>query len=213
MNAMGERLVNDYLERLDDALGDLPDAERREIVEEIAEHIAVARADLAPDDEAGLRTLLGRLGDPEQIAADAHERSAPAQTRRGWPETLAIILLLAGGFVAGVGWLAGAVLLWLSPVWTLRDKLIGTLVVPGGLALPVTLLAFAGTGSGSSGVCQAVVVPRNAIPAGSLAHCTHTGGTSSAHAVLWIALFVVLVVAPVATSVYLGRRSRRPVAA
>jgi hypothetical protein len=213
MNATGERLVDDYLDRLDDALADLPRAERREIVEEITEHIAVARVELAPDDEAGLRALLDRLGDPRQIAADAHGRSAPAQTRRGWQETLAIILLLGGGFVAGVGWFVGVVLLWLSPVWTLRDKLIGTLVVPGGLALPVTLLAFAGTGSGSSGVCQAVVVPRNAIPAGSLGHCTRSGGTSSYHVALWIALFVLLVVAPIATSVYLGRRSRRPVEA
>jgi uncharacterized membrane protein len=81
MNATGERLVDDYLDRLDDALADLPGAERREIVEEITEHIAVARAELGPDDEAGLRTLLDRLGDPDQIAADAHGRSAPAQTR------------------------------------------------------------------------------------------------------------------------------------
>src|SRR3954452_7606151 len=33
-----------------------------------------------------------------------------------------------------VVWVVGVVLLWRSPVWTTRDKLIGTLVVPGGLA-------------------------------------------------------------------------------
>jgi hypothetical protein len=84
--------------------------------------------------------------------------------------------------------------------------------VPGGLALPFTLLVFAGSGSGSTRLCQAVAVPRNAIPAGSLAPCTHTGGTSPYHAIVWIAVFVVLVVAPIATSVYLGRRSSRAVA-
>ena len=31
-------------------------------------------------------------------------------------------------------WVIGVVLLWRSRAWTLRDKLIGTLVVPGGLA-------------------------------------------------------------------------------
>jgi len=31
-------------------------------------------------------------------------------------------------------WVVGVVLLWRSRAWTLRDKLIGTLVVPGGLA-------------------------------------------------------------------------------
>ena len=31
-------------------------------------------------------------------------------------------------------WVVGVVLLWRSPAWTPRDKLIGTLLVPGGLA-------------------------------------------------------------------------------
>ena len=31
-------------------------------------------------------------------------------------------------------WLVGVVLLWRSRAWTARDKLIGTLLIPGGLA-------------------------------------------------------------------------------
>ena len=34
-------------------------------------------------------------------------------------------------------WVVGVVLLWRSRAWTLRDKLIGTLVVPGGLAFVI----------------------------------------------------------------------------
>jgi hypothetical protein len=43
-----------------------------------------------------------------------------------------------------VGWVIGVVLLWLSPTWTAREKLIGTFVVPGGLALPISLMLFTG---------------------------------------------------------------------
>ena len=38
-------------------------------------------------------------------------------------------------------WLVGVVLLWISSAWTRREKVIGTLVIPGGLALPMFLLA------------------------------------------------------------------------
>jgi hypothetical protein len=64
--------------------------------------------------------------------------------RRGFQENLTIALLLVGGFAFSFGWLVGAVLLWLSDAWTIREKLVGTLVVPGGLAL--ALLAGLRTG-------------------------------------------------------------------
>lgn len=48
-------------------------------------------------------------------------------------EIAAVVLLLVGGFLAGIGWIVGVVLLWISPRWRLRDKLLGTLIWPGGL--------------------------------------------------------------------------------
>jgi hypothetical protein len=54
--------------------------------------------------------------------------------RRSWREWAAVILLPLGGFAFGIGWLVGLILLWSSRLWTTRDKLIGTLIVPGGLA-------------------------------------------------------------------------------
>jgi hypothetical protein len=48
-------------------------------------------------------------------------------------EWAAIILLLLRGFIVGLGWVAGLVLLWSSRAWSTRDKWVGTLVVPGGL--------------------------------------------------------------------------------
>jgi hypothetical protein len=72
--------------------------------------------------------------------------TATVARRRGPQETAAIVLLLLGGFLWGVGWLAGVVLLWLSDAWSPRDKLLGTLVVPCGLALPLLVVTKAGLG-------------------------------------------------------------------
>jgi hypothetical protein len=44
-----------------------------------------------------------------------------------------IVWLLFGCLVFGVGWLVGVNLLWRSPTWTRSEKLLGTLVLPGGL--------------------------------------------------------------------------------
>jgi hypothetical protein len=57
-------------------------------------------------------------------------------------EAAALVLLLLGGFVFGVGWIVGLVLLWSSSVWTWWEKLLGTLIVPGGLALPLYVFVF-----------------------------------------------------------------------
>ena len=46
----------------------------------------------------------------------------------------ALVLLTLGSVVSWVGWLGGVLLLWTSDRWTRRDKLVGTLVLPGGLA-------------------------------------------------------------------------------
>lgn len=73
MNAtVADELVARYLARLQAALRDLPAARREELLEEVSEHIAAARAELgAQAGEAEIRTMLERLGDPAAIAAEA----------------------------------------------------------------------------------------------------------------------------------------------
>jgi hypothetical protein len=210
MNTTGERLIDDYLVRLDAALADLPSERRREIVEEITGHISEAVGELPSGDEAALRELLERLGEPAEIAADARERFDVPPRARDWLETLAVVLLLVGGFLGGVGWLIGVVLLWLSTIWTTRDKLIGTLIVPGGLALPV-LLALVGMTTTSAGpVCTSTGTINSTTHAvGSHTTCTDVSGTPLYRQLLLVALMVVLFVAPIASAVYLARRSRR----
>ena len=53
-----DKLVADYLKRLDSELRGLPRARRKELIEEISAHIAEAREGRAPDDEPGVREIL-----------------------------------------------------------------------------------------------------------------------------------------------------------
>ncbi len=162
---------------------------------DIESHLAESAPAGAP--EAEVRTALDRLGDPDQIVAAERDDDEPEQ-RRGRLEWTAIILLLVGGVVIPfVGWIVGAVLLWVSQAWTLRDKLIGTLVLPGGLLAAIIVVAKLAVGSVQ--VCRS--------PGVNGAAQTCAGGVSEAHRLLLLAVFVAAVVLPFVTAVYLARRA------
>lgn len=183
-------LAADYLKRLRSAARRLPRGRRDDLLADIESHLAESAPVGAS--EAEVRTALDRLGDPEQIVAA--EQDGEPRRRRGPLEWGAIILLLVGGVVIPViGWFVGALLLWVSQAWTLRDKLIGTLLVPGGL-LPAAWLAFAPVNVESCGGSGNGAV-------------TCTGGPSLSHQILLIAMFVAVVVIPFVTAVYLARRA------
>ncbi|MFP5352392.1 MAG: DUF1700 domain-containing protein [Actinomycetota bacterium] len=205
MNATLHPAADRYLKELDRALAGLPDARRREIVGEIQSHIEEAVPPGATD--ADVRNALGDLGDPDFIAADAFERFGITRPKAGALEGFAIALLLVGGVLLPIlGWIIGVVLLWVSRAWTLRDKLIGTLVVPGGLALAFYFGLFA-TGGSSSCTTQVEETGGIGTPV------TICSGETVGPGFLWTMLLVVLIVAPIATAVYLGRRGwggRRP---
>ena len=192
-----DRLVTDYLDRLDSELAGLPRIGRREVVDEIEAHIAEARAALAPEDEVGVRNLLERLGDPAEIAADSQDRFGVRRTpTTTWREIGALILLPFGGLVLPViGWFAGVILLWASDAWTTRDKLIGTLVLPGGLFGPFILFFAVGSSGGTT--CAA--------RPGESATCS--GGAPPAW--LGISLAVLLLGAPLVADGYLLWRLRK----
>jgi Protein of unknown function (DUF1700) len=203
MKPAADRLVDEYLKRLDDELEGLPRSRRRELVEEIAEHIAEARSALPREGEAEIRTLLEQVGDPADIAAEARERVGTRPRRAGVREILALILLLVGGFVFVVGWFVGLVLLWVSEAWTTREKVVGTLIVPGGL-LPAYLLLTGAVG-GYTESCSGETDPAT----GQVVEIC-TGGPSTAARIFWLILFVVCVVGPFFTTAFLARRMRRP---
>jgi len=191
-----DELVRAYLRALRAATRELPRNERAELLAQIEEHLRDAIPSGAGEAEA--RTALERLGDPEEIVAEEIERLGIPRPRAGALEWTAIILLLLGGFLAGVGWVAGAVMLWSSRAWSMREKLIGTLLVPGGLGAAV----FASLLLASDGIqtCGGI--------AGQPMHCT--GGWSASHSVLIIAVLILLVLTPIATAVFLARHARAP---
>jgi len=124
----GDRLVDDYLARLDTALATAPADRREEVVGEIRSHIAEERAKLVDESDTDVLNLLDRVGDPAEIAATAEPLPVappPAERRIGAVELLALVL-------TPIIWPVGVILLWLSPAWGTRDKLIGTVFSLGG---------------------------------------------------------------------------------
>ena len=69
-------LVQDYLSRLERAAAGLEPERRQELLSGIEEHIEAARSSGIARDEAGMRTLLERLGGP------ADQSRAPARALR-----------------------------------------------------------------------------------------------------------------------------------
>jgi Protein of unknown function (DUF1700) len=199
MTATADRLVDDYLTRLNRELSDLPRTRRRELVAEIADHIAEARANLPAEDEAELRNVLERLGDPAEIAAEERLRfgDRPRPRRAGIVEILALIGLLIGGIVLPlIGWFVGLVLLWVSEAWTTREKLVGTVIVPGGLAPGFLLLGVALVGE----ACSSVYDQTGALVSET---CTGPSDFLGAGAAL---IVILLLVAPLATTAFLALR-------
>jgi hypothetical protein len=197
MKATAEHLVHDYLKRLNRELAGVPRARRRELVQEIAGHIAEALGDLETQSEAEIRTLLDRIGEPADIAAEARERVGARPRGSGW-DVVALIMLPIGGVILPViGWFIGLVLLWTSDTWTTREKLLGTFVIPGGLAVPIYL----GLTATTTGACVS--------ESGQAPVCE--GGRSLAASILVIALMIFLVVAPIVTTAFLARRRARAV--
>ena len=198
----GDALIADYLDRLAAALRDLPAARRRELLDDIRDHIASARAKHPDEHEADVRNLLERLGTPEQIAA-----SAGVQPPRGRVlEVSALLLLTLGSLIVPVvGWLAGVVLLWLSPIWTRRDKLLGTLLPPFGLGLvslwivlgPVLTLYAASS-------CATVSAQDGTV----VSDACQPSAPPILQALLVLGVPLVTLVLSLATAVYLARRLR-----
>lgn len=204
-------LAREYLDDLRRAAKPLSRASRHEIVAEIEAHL---QESLPPGaSEAEVRTVLDRLGDPEQIVLAEDPTLSEPRKRRGFHEWAAIILILIGGIVIPLlGWLVGVLLLWTSQAWTVRDKLIGTLLPPGGYAFALLFFGFSfGTSSSGGGSgCVTQISPKTLQPIGP-SHCATSptnGGHSIVETILGILVIGVILLLPLATSVYLATRAR-----
>ena len=147
--------IQAYLDSLEQACADLPPSRRNELVAEIRAHIEESLADLDNVDDADLRSVLDALGSPDDIAAaaravDIPQHATKSATNFGFRDISTVVLLLVGAVLAGVGWVVGALLLWTSPSWRTRDKLIGTFLVPGGLVGAAILVGLGTVVAGQS---------------------------------------------------------------
>jgi hypothetical protein len=124
-----DELVQRYLAQLDTALLGVDASRRQEIVADVHDHIKEQRTGLDRDDTASVRTLLDKVGDPAAIAAEA---GAPPPGSRRW-DAWVPWLIIFGPIASGLGWVAGMLIMWPSPTWNRRDKLIATFVPLAGL--------------------------------------------------------------------------------
>jgi hypothetical protein len=216
-----DELVAAYLTALEREAERLDATTRQELLDDVRSHIEVALAEAEHPDRSEVTRILTALGEPREIV-DAASPEVPATSvplamppvlampAQAWDpgppyplgarEIGAIVLLLIGAFLVGVGWLVGLWLLWTSPRWSTRAKLLGTFVLPGGFA---TLALFAGTAS--SGTSCTTVGDGPAV-------CHTTGYMVSGIAALL--LLTLMVVLPIVTSFLLWRWARavRPLA-
>ncbi len=199
--------VRAYLARLDRAAAHLPPGRRAELRAEIVGHLAEA----LPDDagEARIAAELERLGPPEEIVEA--EQGPPAPPAAMEPvgtthEAVAVVLLTVGSVVPFVGWLVGAILLWTSRLWTTREKLLGTLLVPGGPAL----VLFAGLTLSLFTVqtCVTTAPSQTRVGDESLPVTTCTGGVGAPGWLVMLA-FLSLLALPFVVGVFLYRRAAR----
>lgn len=203
-----EQVISSYLNEIAHEAAALPADRRAELITDISEHIAAARASGEASTTQGVRDLLSRLGPPRDIVAAEYEghdfplRPIVVQSPPGTKAELAAVLLLTLGSVVIplIGWAAGVILLWLSRWWTPKEKVLGTLVWPGGylgllfvMSVPAQS-CFSSSTTDSNGVttitaenCEGFALPTAlAIPT----------------ALVWL-------VAPVVVAMFLYRRAQR----
>ena len=77
MTAQTDLLITDYLARVERAAAGLPPGRRAELLRDLREHIDIERAEFPGESETHIRTVLERLGDPEQIVAAADTGETP----------------------------------------------------------------------------------------------------------------------------------------
>ena len=111
MKTKNTDVVAEYLHEVDVRLAGLPVLQRRELLADLATHIATERAERNLQSEGELIEVLERLGSPEVVASAAYEEAGvspapprPKPRRRAWPwvalgaGVLAVIVLCLGTF-------------------------------------------------------------------------------------------------------------------
>jgi hypothetical protein len=212
-----DALIGDYLARLRRAAWYVPRDRREQVLDQIAGHItaAIESAPAAPEAQpapattqapaaarpaestqplSSFRDVAAELGEPKALirAVDGH---IPG-TEAGWLEFTAIIGVLLAGMVFSLLWAIGLVLLWTSARWRWPDKLLATLVWPGGLLVAKLLMDHYLIGAPFFGAGSSV----RFILDSTLGH----------HPLRHFLVLAVAIAPPVFVAIRLLRRARRP---
>jgi hypothetical protein len=185
-----DRLIDDYLRRLEHAAAHMQRARRTELVAEIRGHIETALREEQAAGEAAVRNVLDRLGPPEEIVEAAEPPSPPDDRRAGVLEIVALLALI----VPFIGWLVGTVLVFASRAWSRRDKFIGAIL----LFLPIAVLSLSLVVAGPSGSDESAP-PGDDHPVGEKVEAPAEPGPVE----------LVLLVAGLPSALYLGWHLRR----
>jgi uncharacterized membrane protein len=205
-----DQLIDGYLARLRVAASDLPPAVRDELVEDMRVHIAEARSREPQETDATILNILDRLGEPDAVVAEAGRRpevfgssQPPARPEPYQPGILEIAAIVLLPFF----WPVGVILLWISPAWNPRDKIIGTLLPPGGYLSIFyfgLIVAHVGTIRGEGNSCTS-----STDFAGNIqTSCTSASALQVIAVVLSVVLVIVLWLLPLITAGYLAIRLR-----
>lgn len=175
-------LVGEYLSRLDAAAETLSPDRRAELVGEVRAHIHAALTETGSSDETTVRNILERLGSPEEIVAgEADQMQTPYVGAHGpalggvsrgsqWGAVEIIALVLLGlawpamflpfGLVWWVAFgFVGLLLSWASGIWSVRQKVLTTIVVVSLYASVVAFLFAWSTPAGAPVEQDPIVVP------------------------------------------------------
>jgi uncharacterized membrane protein len=99
MNTKQNDVVTEYLHEVDLRLSGLPVLQRRELLADLAAHVATERTERNIQTEGELIEILERLGSPEVVAAAAYEEAgsySPVPTVRRARRPAWLIPVLAG---------------------------------------------------------------------------------------------------------------------
>jgi hypothetical protein len=221
-------LIAGYLDRLDAATRDLSPEVSEDLRVDVRAHLEEVLA--AGASEAELRDAIDRLGSPERMASEARgtipppagtpvpplappsggSHAAASTTSSSAYDALAVLahlllpvlLLLVFGLPGALVGLAAAWgLLWASRTWTTNEKLLGTLVWPGGLLPPAALSLFGGQ------VCMTSEEVDEATGVVTVLEQSCEG--FAFHPAVGIPLVLVLLVAPIVVGMVLLQRGGR----
>jgi serine/threonine-protein kinase len=133
-----DAICTEYLERLRASLGNASAEDRRQILDQVSEHISSARAALPQQSEVAVREILERLGTPEEIAAsaaleDGDPPLAPHRRNRSLVGLAAALVVIGVGIAALAGAFTSS-----TPPTTVRNILspVSSSSTRGSIAVP-----------------------------------------------------------------------------